>query len=88
MLNLYRHFKKFEESEMIGVANDLSPHYLNLLKSYRKKNPETLAGNPGRFQVCLECAFVLDTSLQSISSGIQHWCDLIQPCQDEEQSYL
>lgn len=50
MLNLYKHFKKFTETEMIGVANDLTPHYFNLAKSYRKLNPETNIGSPGRSQ--------------------------------------
>ena len=50
-MNLYKHFQKFSETEIIGVANDLSPHYFNLAKSYREQNPETKVGSPGRFQV-------------------------------------
>ena len=51
LLSLYRHFKRFSENEMIGVANDLTPHYFNLMRAYRHKNPETHVGTPGRHQV-------------------------------------
>jgi len=50
MLHLYKHFRNFSETEMIGVANDLSPHYFDGLSNYRRQNPDTQIGLPGRFQ--------------------------------------
>ena len=49
--NLYRHFSKFSESEMIGLAPDLSPHYYQMSKTFRDHNPGTKIGAPGKYQV-------------------------------------
>ena len=49
--NLYRHFSKFSESELIGLGPDLSPHYYQMSKTFREKNPGTNIGSPGKYQV-------------------------------------
>ena len=49
--NLYRHFSKFSESELIGLAPDLSPHYYQMSKTFRDRNPGTKIGAPGKYQV-------------------------------------
>lgn len=49
--NLHRHFSKFSESELIGLAPDLSPHYYQMSKTFRDHNPGTEIGAPGKYQV-------------------------------------
>ena len=51
LLNLYRHFSIFQESELIGLAQDLSPHYHMMSKTFRDQNPGTKIGAPGKYQV-------------------------------------
>ena len=50
VLELYKQFNQFGPLEMIGIANDLSPHYFASSGDYRSRNPETLVGSPGRYQ--------------------------------------
>ena len=49
---LENQFSKFDlpGGSCIGVGPDLSPHYLHKLKEFRKENPGTVFGDPGRFQ--------------------------------------
>lgn len=35
---------------LIGVGNDLAPHYYHVLRFFRESHPGTLIGDPGRFQ--------------------------------------
>ena len=59
---LYQQFSQFSESNLIGVGNDLSPHYRLNLEQYRRWFPETTLGDPGWSQVtCLENPQLLDT---------------------------
>jgi len=44
---LYQQFSQFSESNLIGVGNDLSPHYRLNLEQYRRWFPETTLGDPG-----------------------------------------
>ncbi|XP_023341624.1 xyloside xylosyltransferase 1 [Eurytemora carolleeae] len=39
-----------EDSELIAVGPDLSPHYYLKLAAYREKFPETAVGQPGKTQ--------------------------------------
>ncbi len=48
---LYKEFDNFEVTNIMGVASDLSPHYMHALREYRAINPNTHIGEPGRFQV-------------------------------------
>ena len=50
MIELFKHFDNFADDEMIGVANDLTPHYFDHAQDFIKKNPGTRIGSPGRFQ--------------------------------------
>jgi len=47
---LYKQFAQFDSSQLIGVGLDLSPHYRTSLELYRKQNPGTHIGQPGRYQ--------------------------------------
>lgn len=47
---LFDHFLKFTTSEILGIAQDLNPHYFLNTIAYRKKHPESGIGLPGRFQ--------------------------------------
>ena len=49
---LYDLFNNFKESEVLGLANELHPHYFLATEDYRRHNPGTQVGSPGRFQVC------------------------------------
>ena len=49
-LDLYKQFMSFAPSELIGIANDLSPHYFASSRAYRSKYPGTSVGSPGRYQ--------------------------------------
>ena len=48
--SLYRKFDQFSPSEMIGIAQDLYPHYNLATRQYREENPDTVVGLPGRGQ--------------------------------------
>ena len=52
ILQLEKQFSKFDipSGSCIGVGPDLSPHYLHKLKQFRKENPGTKFGDPGRLQ--------------------------------------
>merc|ERR1719350_1008154 len=52
IMKLESQFSKFDLSSgnCIGVGPDLSPHYLHKMKEYRKENPNTKLGDPGKFQ--------------------------------------
>ena len=39
ILELFEYFSRFKQSELIAIANDMSPHYYNMLKFYRERNP-------------------------------------------------
>ena len=51
MIDLFKHFYDFTEDQVIGVANDLTPHYFDHAQDFIKQNPGTEIGSPGRFQV-------------------------------------
>ena len=51
MIDLFKHFSDFTEDQVIGVANDLTPHYFDHAQDFIKQNPGTEIGSPGRFQV-------------------------------------
>ena len=48
---LFKHFNDFNDDQIIGVANDLTPHYFELAQKFILSNPGTKVGSPGRFQV-------------------------------------
>ena len=51
MIELFKHFDNFDDDQVIGVANDLTPHYFDHAQEYIKQNPGTRVGSSGRFQV-------------------------------------
>jgi len=50
ILDLYTQFNQFSATQIIGLGNDLSPHYLSHANSFIKANPGTFVGSPGRYQ--------------------------------------
>jgi len=50
LLKLYKHFKLFARTELIGVANDQTPHYFQLSRKFVQENPDSLVGTPGKPQ--------------------------------------
>ena len=48
---LYDHFDRFDEKQVMGVAVDLAPHYRVAFRKFRESNPDTFVGEPGKFQV-------------------------------------
>ena len=48
---LYDMFEDFSNNQVMGVGVDLAPHYRIAFREYRKNNPDTMVGEPGRFQV-------------------------------------
>ena len=48
---LYDMFEDFSNNQVMGVGVDLAPHYRIAFREYRKTNPNTMVGEPGRFQV-------------------------------------
>ena len=58
MIELFKHFDTFTDDQVIGVANDLTPHYFDHVQAFIKQNPETEIGSPGRFQVGKSINFV------------------------------
>ena len=48
---LYDFFDKFSKTHLIGVANERYPQYYFQTHIYRTKNPETLVGSLGKYQV-------------------------------------
>ena len=55
IINLYKLFHNFTDSQIIGLANDLSPHYFGMTKEFRNLNPSSKIGLPGKYQVGSEC---------------------------------
>ena len=51
IIELFKHFDNFAADEVIGVANDLTPHYFDHVQTFINQNPGTQIGAPGRFQV-------------------------------------
>ena len=51
LAELWGHFSEFSATEVIGIANDLHPHYFINTREYRETHPSTHVGSPGRFQV-------------------------------------
>jgi len=47
---LYDMFEDFSNNQVMGVGVDLAPHYRIAFREYRKNNPDTMVGEPGRFQ--------------------------------------
>ena len=47
---LHEEFKKFDDSHLLGMGVDLNLQYNHKLSRYRKENPGTLVGMPGRYQ--------------------------------------
>ena len=85
MIQLFKHFDDFTDDQVIGVANDLTPHYFDHVQDFIKQNPGTQIGSPGRFQVGKFICFYL-CSLHLI--GLQYGCCALQPVQDEDQRGL
>ena len=48
---LFDHFDHFSSDQVMGVGIDLAPHYRIAFGNYRRNNPGTKVGEPGRFQV-------------------------------------
>ena len=48
--DLFRQFNKFSASEVIGCGVTQSPYYFSFFKSYKKIDPGTHIGGPGRYQ--------------------------------------
>ena len=53
--DLYDQFEHFSDSNLIGCANDLSPHYYQMLQNigYYDRHIDTDLGQPGPHQVLL-----------------------------------
>ena len=51
MIQLYQQFKLFSPTQLIGVANDQTPHYFKLSRQFAKVNPGSMIGQPGKMQV-------------------------------------
>lgn len=66
---LYKQFDNFDVTNIMGVANDLSPHYMIALREYRANNPNTHIGEPGRFQVEMNWTLILISILSYICTG-------------------
>ena len=47
---LHEEFSKFNDSHLLGMGVDLNLQYNHKLSRYRKENPGTLVGMPGRYQ--------------------------------------
>ena len=39
ILELFQEFERFGQDQMIGVGNDLAPHYWIAFRHYRAQNP-------------------------------------------------
>jgi len=50
LLDLYRQFRDWEPSEVIGCGVTQTPFYFTFFEHYRKIEPDTKIGKPGRFQ--------------------------------------
>jgi len=50
VIELYRLFNQFLPTEIMGLGNEQSPHYLNMAKTFIEENPGTPVGSPGRYQ--------------------------------------
>ena len=48
---LFGLFEDFDSQQVMGSANDLSPHYKIAFRNFREANPGTKVGEPGKFQV-------------------------------------
>ena len=48
---LFELFDEFDSQQVMGSANDLSPHYKIAFRKFREANPGTHVGEPGKFQV-------------------------------------
>ena len=53
LYDVYSHFLKFSENNLIGVALDQTPHYHHVGSLFRQKYPESPVGNLGKYQVRL-----------------------------------
>ena len=47
---LYSEFDGFGPDAVLGAANDLAPHYHQMLTGWRTAHPDTELGMPGQFQ--------------------------------------
>ena len=47
---LHDELSKFNDSHLLGMGVDLNLQYHHKLSRYRKENPGTLVGMPGRYQ--------------------------------------
>ena len=43
---LYKHFSRFTEDNVIGIAREAQPVYMHTFNMYRNKNKDTRVGNP------------------------------------------
>ena len=59
LAELWGRFSEFSATEVIGIANDLHPHYFINTREYRETHPGTHVGSPGRFQVATIAAGIL-----------------------------
>jgi len=48
--DLWEQFEEMDETALMSMGRDLSPHYMAQLTDYRRKHPGTKIGEPGRLQ--------------------------------------
>ena len=50
LYELYKHFKLFSDSQVLGVATDQTPHYYDKSRSFREASPSSSVGSQGIMQ--------------------------------------
>ena len=71
-LDVYRQFKRFSPTEVIGCGVTQSPYYFTFFKLYKSKNPDSHIGGPGRFQGLNTGVLLLDLEKMRASSLYQN----------------
>ena len=70
LCEIHQHFDKFTEDQVLGIAQEQSPHYYNTLHKYRRKYPETKAGSLGfQVSICINKDSIL-YCLQGFNAGV------------------
>merc|ERR1711936_465685 len=50
LIELYNHFNLFTPTQLIGVANDQTPHYFTMSRQFVELYPDSPVGTAGRYQ--------------------------------------
>ena len=70
--DVYRLFKKFTETEVIGCGVTQSPYYFTYFKQFKTTNPDTHIGGPGRYQGLNTGVLLLDLEKMRKSTLYKH----------------